>query len=329
MSGPVENRSVNELSKVKRLRRSQRKLTKREHQANRMRYVVGWLLAFVFGVTSVGFLINFRQPGTGDTKDVRSQQQVSMDRLHELEKKATETPADENWHFEIAREYAENLRDLDKAAGELKKTLEINPAHLEALHMLATIDLMREKPTDAVKVLQAGMIAEKKDVDRLNREHASPAPAASPRPGAPPEESPEPVPDIQPDATLRAQLFHAYVLMGPAHEAEAHAAAHEGLELQPTDFVNYMRQRMALQMAILGKKEVALRAVRIASDEAKALKLPKAVTDLAELNRMIASIQKSPPMPARTVPAAVASPSAVAPPAASPAPSATPAPTAP
>ncbi|MBM3463055.1 MAG: hypothetical protein FJX76_13210, partial [Armatimonadetes bacterium] len=103
MPGPVENRSLNELSKVKRARRAARKPTKREHHQERVRTMVTWVLVFVFSVTSVGLLISMRQATTvTDRQTAADQAAQSADRIDALERKARENPKDASWQFQLA-----------------------------------------------------------------------------------------------------------------------------------------------------------------------------------------------------------------------------------
>jgi len=280
MPGPTENRSVAELAKKKKNEPIRRKLTKKERHAKRREYVVTWLLAIVFAVTSVGFLMSFRPSPIQDQENPQAQSQQAQLRLEELQRKARENPNEEHWHYELAHEYLEQMRDLGKAQEELKATLAINPSHVAALHELAEIDLMQNKPADAEAVLKKGIEAERVDLQRQNKEL---------KPGDIP---------IQPDVRLRGQLFLAYFLMGPEHRDDARKAIHEGLQLNPGDATEYLGQMVQIMLQT-GKKDDALKALQVAIDEAQALKDEETFKQLTGFKKAIASIQLTPPQPGR------------------------------
>lgn len=280
MPGPTENRSVAELAKKKKNEPIRRKLTKKEHHARRRQYIVTWALVFVFAVTSVGFLMSFRPSPVQDQENPEAQSQQAQLRLEELQRKARENPSEEHWHYELAHEYLEQMRDLGKAQEELKATLAINPSHVAALHELAEINLMQNKPADAEAVLKKGMAAERTDLERQNKDL---------KPGDIP---------IQPDVRLRGQLFHAYYLMGPEHVDDARKAIREGLQLNPGEAAEYLGQMVQIMLQT-GKKDDALKALQIAIDEAQALKDTETVKQLTGFKKAIAAIQLTPPQPGR------------------------------
>ena len=272
MPAVTHDRSVQK-RKAEKPRRS---LTTRERRAKRTQSYVTWLLAFVFGITSVGFLISFKPADQAGPDNPQTEKQVLLDRLKAVEKMSQESPTQAQWCYDQARIYLElaqlpgampSDRYPEKASEQLRGTLKRSPSHLPALQDLARLYSSEGKNQEAVNVLTEGMNAEKTALAEQNKSRA------------------QGEPEIPPDATLRALLFKAYILMG-GHEKQAASAAHEALRLNPSEFTRELYS-LSLQLAIENKKSDAIAATQIALKEAQAL---KDATAVEQLQRMLASI---------------------------------------
>jgi tetratricopeptide (TPR) repeat protein len=302
MATPTPNRPLKRGRKPEKPR--VRALTSKERRQKKTQKWVTWFLAFVFTVTSVGIVIGLRPQSQQAGRDTQSAKQQLEERLKALQSEATQHPDDPQWHYEQARVYLQMAQEgqgagasdksLQQAIEQYKATLKLDPSHLPALHDLAAYYLspQQSKYKEAVDLLTNGINAEKEDLEKKNAQHRA---------------SKEP--EIPPDATLRALLFQAYVMM-TGHEKEAAQAARDALNINPSDFTMVL-QRMSLQLMISKREETANQAFDIALREAQATQNMEAVSQILQIRAWLQKLTKAPSPAASTGAAPAVAPSGV------------------
>ena len=273
-------------SKRKREMRAQRAAEKpqydefeemREERRKRgMEKAVGWVLTIVFAVTSMGFLASMRSPGGNRVERKQlTPEAIANESIKAQQARAAENPTDPGPHFEMARDY-EKLRDREKQLDELRKVLELDPSHAEALRTLSRALIAEGKVPEALDVLKKGTEAERAELAKRNKVR------------------PQDEPEMQPDAVLRALLVQCYVTMGPAGASKARAAAVEGLTVQPNEFAQAIVEG-AFRLVLMQKKPQALALLDLSIKEARAGKYDEVATQLQEMRGKLETFKIAPP----------------------------------
>ena len=234
MASPIPERP---LRRPRQAEKPKRNLTSKEQRRKKTEHIVTWGLAFVFAITSVGFMIGFSSDSRGGGKDgPQSQIQVLQERLKAEVDEAAAKPDQPQYRFSQATTYEEMANAalvegkaddakayMAKSVEALRDTLKVSPGHLPALKRLSSRLIGEAKYQDAVDILTAGIKAEKEDLARRRAgAAASPAPSGEPM--------------VQPDTELRSLLFAAYSALS-GKDAQAEEVAREGFTLNPREFV--------------------------------------------------------------------------------------------
>lgn len=251
-----------------------RKISQRERRRQAFQYWVTVFLAVVFIGSSVGVLILARPSSSGNA--AQSESEVSELRLANAREQALKNPKDPQWPYEAA-EILVNKGDTAGAVKEYKAALSIEPGYLPALQGLSSLLVSEKRYAEAQAVLAEGLLAEKRDIEQLNKERK-------------PDE-----PEVQPDQNLRFLLFDVDMALGPAQQTEARAMLAQALAINPTTYSN-MLKGWALKTAFESRdKKTALQGLQIAIDEARRAKEPAAVADLEKTMGTVVTLNLTPP----------------------------------
>ena len=273
------------LRRPKRAEKPKRNLTSKEQRRKKTQNIVTWGLAFVFAITSVGFMIGFSSGGgRGDDAGPQSEVQVLQQRLKGEQDAAMAHPDQPQYHYSQSTTYAQLANAeasqgkadeakgyMTKAVEQLRETLKIAPGHLPALKDLSAYDISEGKYQDAVDILTLGIKAEKDDIARRKT-----AIAATP--------APSDLPPIQPDVDLRALLFAACASL-PGKDVQAEEVAREGLTLNPKEFLGgaFGVGRTVMVLEMKNQPESAMRAAQIALKAANGINDKESVGQLQNM----------------------------------------------
>lgn len=250
----------------------QRKVSKGELRRQKFQYWVTVALAVIFIGSSVGVLILARPIGRSTQA---TQASVEETRLAGMREQALKSPKDPQWPYEIAQMLA-NKGDVDGAITQYNAALAIDAGYLPALQSLADLLIGQKKYADAQKILAQGIAAEKKDVEKLNKERGKDDP------------------EVFQDPKLRFLLFDVDMELGPANAAEARTALREALAINPMVYAQFV-QGWALKVALEGgDRKKADQGLQIAIDEARTAKETAVIEQLEKASKMIASFNAAP-----------------------------------
>lgn len=238
MASPVQEDRP--LRRSKRVEKPRRALTSREQRQKKTQFMVTWFLAFVFGITSVGFMIGFRaDSGRGSAQGPQTDLQRLEGRLKAEQEASAAHPEAPQYHYSQSTTYLELAQQsamqgkADEAKGyqakaieQLQQTLKLSPGHNAALKQLSAYYVGEGKFQEAATYLTDGIKAETAEIERRKKAVAAAGPSPSPAPEAVPP----------PDVDLRALLFTACI-EAQGKEAQAEEAAKEGFLLNPKDFL--------------------------------------------------------------------------------------------
>lgn len=287
MPSPQENRPLPASKSGARPRR----ISQRERRRKAFQWWVTVFLAVVFIGTSVGVLILARPMGGGSQAEADAN--VEEQRLASAREQAAKEPGNPQWPYEVGQIFQAQAEregqpgghpdkvneNLDKAAEQFQAAVKIDPGYLPALKSLGVILIQQKKYQEANNVLKAGVAAEKKDIERLNKTRD--------------KDEPPVVPNLE----IRALLFMAAISLGPTYREDARMAAREALTTKPTSFVKIVQEWVVRTAALEHDKEKATGALQIAIEEARALKDTKSADELAQMIPLIMSLSAPSPAP--------------------------------
>lgn len=317
MASPIPERPLRRPRRAE--KPPKRNLTSKEQKRKRTQNIVTWGLAFVFAITSVGFMIGFSSDnGRGAGGGPQSEFQLLQERLKSEQDAAAAHPEQPQYRYSQATTFqqmasavanegkAEDAKGyLAKAVDQLRETLRIAPGHLPALKSLSAHYISEGKYQDAVGILTAGIKAENDDIARRKTAMAA-SPSASGEPAIPP------------DVDLRALLFASYASM-PGKDVQAEEVAREGFTLNPREFLGGAfgvgRTVMVLEMrnqpdSAMRAAQIALKAANGVNDKESAGQLQNMIGQIIVARAKAAAAGKPSPAPSGA-PAVGSSPAAV------------------